>query len=157
MDQADGTSRRLIIIIDHQLSWGGELIRLLGLQKEDALKLWGHPTTLTDISSLFSRFCTADLKALPWSDQAPAVETSVIAKQLAAINELGFLTINSQPAVNSAKSDDKVFGWGPGNGYVYQKVCVFANAPHWSNLIIVLGLPRVLRQPASALSAADAH
>ena len=38
------------------------------------------------------------------------------------MNELGFLTINSQPAVNGAPSDDKVFGWGPSNGYVYQKV-----------------------------------
>jgi len=40
------------------------------------------------------------------------------------MNELGFLTINSQPAVNGARSDDKVFGWGPSNGYVYQKVSV---------------------------------
>jgi len=64
----------------------------------------------------------SELKALPWSDQAPSIETSVIAKQLAQINELGFLTINSQPAVNGARSDDKVFGWGPSNGYVYQKV-----------------------------------
>jgi hypothetical protein len=38
------------------------------------------------------------------------------------MNELGFLTINSQPAVNGARSDHKVFGWGPSNGYVYQKV-----------------------------------
>ncbi|KIM44648.1 hypothetical protein M413DRAFT_358456 [Hebeloma cylindrosporum] len=89
--------------------------------KEDALKLWGHPTTFSDISSLFAKFCSSELSALPWSDQAPSVETSVISKQLAQINELGFLTINSQPAVNGARSDDKVFGWGPSNGYVYQK------------------------------------
>lgn len=37
------------------------------------------------------------------------------------MNELGFWTINSQPAVNGARSDDKVFGWGPSDGYVYQK------------------------------------
>jgi len=89
--------------------------------KEDALKLWGQPTTFTEVAKLFSRFCTNDLSALPWSDQAPSVETSVISKQLAQMNELGFLTINSQPAVNGARSDDKVFGWGPSNGYVYQK------------------------------------
>ncbi|PPQ67896.1 hypothetical protein CVT26_007096 [Gymnopilus dilepis] len=89
--------------------------------KEDALKLWGHPTTFSDITSLFARFCTSDLKALPWSDQQASSETSVIASQLARINELGFLTINSQPAVNGVRSDDKVFGWGPSNGYVYQK------------------------------------
>src|SRR5271155_690935 len=91
-------------------------------QDENALNLWGYPATFADISSLFARFCIRQLAALPWSDQAPSVETSVISKQLAQINELGFLTINSQPAVNGARSDDKVFGWGPGNGYVYQKV-----------------------------------
>ena len=92
------------------------------MQKEDALKLWGHPTTFSDITNLFARFCTSDLKALPWSDQQASSETSVIASQLARINELGFLTINSQPAVNGVRSDDKIFGWGPSNGYVYQKV-----------------------------------
>lgn len=86
------------------------------------MKLWGEPKSLSEISSLFSRFCTGDLGALPWSDQKPSRETSVIAKQLAQMNELGFLTINSQPAVNGARSDDKVFGWGPAHGYVYQKV-----------------------------------
>jgi len=45
----------------------------------------------------------------------------VISEQLAKMNELGFLTINSQPAVNGARSDDKAHGWGPSNGYVYQK------------------------------------
>ncbi|KAG6866584.1 hypothetical protein C0991_002072 [Blastosporella zonata] len=89
--------------------------------KEDAIKLWGHPTTFSDIASLFSRFCTQALAALPWSDQAPSKETSVISAQLARMNEMGFLTINSQPAVNGARSDDKVHGWGPSNGFVYQK------------------------------------
>ncbi|KAF8817427.1 methylenetetrahydrofolate reduct [Phlegmacium glaucopus] len=89
--------------------------------KENALNLWGHPATFADVASLFSRFCIRQLAALPWSDQLPSVETSVISKQLAQVNELGFLTINSQPAVNGARSDDKVFGWGPSNGYVYQK------------------------------------
>jgi methylenetetrahydrofolate reductase (NADPH) len=31
------------------------------------------------------------------------------------------LTINSQPAVNGEKSSHPVHGWGPKNGYVYQK------------------------------------
>ncbi|KAG6821203.1 hypothetical protein H0H93_004024 [Arthromyces matolae] len=89
--------------------------------KEDALKLWGHPTSFSDIKSLFSRFCTSQLSALPWSDQAPSSETAVISSQLARMNEMGFLTINSQPAVNGVRSDDKVHGWGPSNGYIYQK------------------------------------
>ncbi|TFY71539.1 hypothetical protein EVG20_g1469 [Dentipellis fragilis] len=89
--------------------------------KEDALKLWNHPTTFADLSSLFARFCKGELAALPWSDEGLLTETSVITSQLAKINELGFLTINSQPAVDGARSDDKVFGWGPSNGYIYQK------------------------------------
>ncbi|KAJ7224277.1 methylenetetrahydrofolate reductase-domain-containing protein [Mycena pura] len=89
--------------------------------KENALKLWGEPQTFADIADLFARFCTQTLKALPWSDQAPAGETSIISSQLARMNRYGFLTINSQPAVNGAKSEDPVVGWGPRNGYVYQK------------------------------------
>ena len=90
-------------------------------QKEDALELWGEPKCFKDITTLFSKFCTKQLAALPWCDQAPAKETSVIAMQLSKINELGFLTINSQPAVNGAKSEDNIHGWGPSKGYVYQK------------------------------------
>ncbi|KAI0046215.1 methylenetetrahydrofolate reduct [Auriscalpium vulgare] len=89
--------------------------------KEDALKLWGHPTTSADVALLFEKFCRQELTALPWSDQGVSGETSAIAEQLAKMNALGFLTINSQPAVNGVPSDDKVFGWGPSNGYVYQK------------------------------------
>ncbi|KAH6915887.1 methylenetetrahydrofolate reductase [Coprinopsis sp. MPI-PUGE-AT-0042] len=89
--------------------------------KENALKLWGHPESMADVNSLFARFCQGDLPALPWSDEAPSKETTMIASQLARMNTLGFLTINSQPAVNGVRSDDKTFGWGPGNGYVYQK------------------------------------
>jgi methylenetetrahydrofolate reductase (NADPH) len=63
----------------------------------------------------------SQLSALPWSDQPVLSETSVISEQLARVNALGFLTINSQPAVNGLRSDDKTFGWGPSNGYVYQK------------------------------------
>ncbi|KAE9399560.1 methylenetetrahydrofolate reduct [Gymnopus androsaceus JB14] len=89
--------------------------------KEDALKLWGEPSTFAQVAALFAQFCLGKLEALPWSDQKPSVETSIIQEQLARMNSLGFLTINSQPAVNGAKSNDKVFGWGPRNGYVYQK------------------------------------
>ncbi|KAG8758831.1 hypothetical protein FRC11_002982 [Ceratobasidium sp. 423] len=89
---------------------------------EEGLKIWGTPTTIDDIKTLFAKFCSQQLKALPWSDQAPSTEMLVIGQQLTRMNELGYLTINSQPAVSGARSDDKAFGWGPKNGYVYQKV-----------------------------------
>lgn len=89
--------------------------------QEEGLALWGRPTSFADIAKLFSRFCLSDLPALPWSDERPSPEMKVISEQLTKLNELGFLSINSQPAVNGARSDDKVHGWGPSNGYVYQK------------------------------------
>ena len=91
-------------------------------QPESAHDLWGHPETFQDVANLFARFCRSDLAQLPWSSQPPSSETSVITEQLAKMNELGFLTINSQPAVDGARSDDSVHGWGPKGGYVYQKV-----------------------------------
>jgi len=33
-----------------------------------------------------------------------------------------YVQINSQPSVDGAKSEDPALGWGPINGYVYQKV-----------------------------------
>ena len=107
------------------------------IQKEDALKLWGHPTTFKDITALFQKFCSSQLSALPWSDQPVLSETSVISGQLARINALGFLTINSQPAVNGIRSDDKAFGWGPSNGYVYQKAYLeFFTSPELLDTLI---------------------
>ena len=91
-------------------------------QKKAALELWGEPKTFNDIKNLFARYCSGQLAALPWSDQALASESAVITPQLAKLNQLGFLTINSQPAVNGAKSEDPIFGWGHPHGYVYQKV-----------------------------------
>lgn len=116
----------------------------LAAQKDEALKIWGSPQTFAEIAELFARFCLKDLRALPWSDQAPSAETSVIGQRLAEMNRLGFLTINSQPAVNGARSDDKVHGWGPSNGYVYQKAYLeFFVQP---DLLAAL-LPHIERDP----------
>lgn len=37
------------------------------------------------------------------------------------MNLNGLLTTNSQPRINAASSTDKTYGWGPPNGYVFQK------------------------------------
>jgi methylenetetrahydrofolate reductase (NADPH) len=92
------------------------------LSKDEAQKAWGFPKGHEDIRQLFTKYCTGELDApLPWSDEKLSPETAIISKSLTTINSLGFLTINSQPAVNGARSDDKTHGWGPKNGYVYQK------------------------------------
>ncbi|CAG8812828.1 34385_t:CDS:2, partial [Racocetra persica] len=89
--------------------------------KENVLELWGYPNSMNDIYNIFVRYCRGELVYLPWSDQSLAQETDIIKDQLAYINSLGYLSINSQPAVNGVRSDHKVFAWGPKNGYVYQK------------------------------------
>ncbi|GAA5981212.1 hypothetical protein JCM11641_005613 [Rhodosporidiobolus odoratus] len=116
------------------------LLTTLPHKPQDAVNLWGKPSSLAEISALFARFCRGELKSLPWSDQPAAKETSRIAEQLAKINELGFLTINSQPRVDGAKSEDPAFGWGPINGYVYQKAYLefFCPPQHVDSLLDIL-------------------
>ena len=94
----------------------------LVLQKEEALKLWGSPVDFDEFKAVFHDFCLGKVPSLPWSEQGPSSEMKVIAEKLAQVNDLGFLTINSQTAANGVPSNDKVFGWGPSNGFVYQKV-----------------------------------
>lgn len=112
------------------------------VQREEAHKLWGFPTTVEDLGNLFASFCRGKLSSLPWSDEPPAAETSAISENLARLNELGFLTINSQPAVNGLPSNDKVHGWGPSNGFVYQKVRI-SEQVHPQAADEVVGIPRV--------------
>lgn len=93
----------------------------LHVSTPQALKLWGHPVDTGDISTLFRRHIEGELDALPWSEQGLSPETSTIAKQLLALNAKGWWTVASQPSVNGVRSTDPVFGWGPKNGYVFQK------------------------------------
>lgn len=89
---------------------------------DEAIQHWGTPNQIEDIYELFVKYCHGENLTLPWSDQALALESGTIKDHLMELNSIGYLTINSQPAVNGAKSDDKIFGWGPKGGYVYQKV-----------------------------------
>lgn len=88
---------------------------------EENIKKWGEPKTIDDIANLFVRYIQGDLGSLPWSEQPLSAEADSIKDRLIDLNKRGFLTINSQPAVNGVKSSHPVYGWGPSNGYVYQK------------------------------------
>ncbi|KAM5456663.1 methylenetetrahydrofolate reductase (NAD(P)H) met13 [Microsporum audouinii] len=88
---------------------------------EQNIKLWGEPKSVKDLSDIFIRFLEGKLDRLPWSESAITQESDIIKDDLIALNNRGFLTINSQPAINGAKSSHPVYGWGPKNGYVYQK------------------------------------
>ncbi|KAK2735781.1 hypothetical protein FQN57_001119 [Myotisia sp. PD_48] len=88
---------------------------------EQNIKLWGEPKSIKDISKIFVRFMNGELERLPWSDSAITEESAVIKQDLIDLNNRGFLTVNSQPAINGMPSSHPVYGWGPNNGYVYQK------------------------------------
>jgi methylenetetrahydrofolate reductase (NADPH) len=76
------------------------------------------------VYDVFARYCAGEVSKLPWNDSALALETGLIRDELIRMNKHGFLTINSQPRVNGAPSDDPKVGWGPKGGYVFQKVII---------------------------------
>lgn len=88
---------------------------------EQNVKLWGEPKSLEELSRVFIRFIQGELDRLPWSDTPITAEADAIRDDLINMNRRGFFTINSQPAVDGAKSSHPVYGWGPTNGFVYQK------------------------------------
>ncbi|OJK02461.1 hypothetical protein ASPACDRAFT_24908 [Aspergillus aculeatus ATCC 16872] len=88
---------------------------------EQNIKLWGQPKSIRDITHIFVDFLEGKLARLPWSDSPITAEANAIKDDLIELNKKGIFTINSQPAVNGVKSSHPVYGWGPKNGYVYQK------------------------------------
>lgn len=59
----------------------------------------------------FRLFCLGKLRTNPWSElDGLQPETKIINEHLEKINTKGFLTINSQPAVNGEKSDSPTVG-----------------------------------------------
>lgn len=94
---------------------------LLRHSPKKALELWGAPETPQDLANLFTQYISGKVAALPWSDMPISAEVGPIRDQLIQLNQNGILTINCQPAINGLPSSDSIHGWGPGNGYVYQK------------------------------------
>lgn len=98
-------------------------IGLTGTNEENRKK-WGEPRTISDIAALFVKYLEKKIETLPWSEAPLTSEADAIKDDLLTLNKCGFLTINSQPAVNGVKSSHPIHGWGPANGYVYQKAYV---------------------------------
>lgn len=84
-------------------------------------KVWGEPTRLRDVANLFMRYMKGEVESLPWSESPISSEADALREDLVNLNSRGMLTINSQPSVDGVKSSHPVYGWGPRNGYVYQK------------------------------------
>ncbi|KAK4707826.1 hypothetical protein R3W88_028751 [Solanum pinnatisectum] len=88
------------------------------LQEEWAVAL----NSVEDIYERFKDYCLGKMRSCPWSElDGLQPETKIINEKLGHVNMKGFLTINSQPAVNAEKSDSPSVGWGGPGGYVYQK------------------------------------
>ncbi|QUC18871.1 uncharacterized protein UV8b_03112 [Ustilaginoidea virens] len=86
-----------------------------------AVTLWGHPKTREDVDDVFVRHIKGEIEAIPWSEEGLSAESSTIQPRLVEMNTKGWLTVASQPAVNGIPSSDRTFGWGPENGFVFQK------------------------------------
>ena len=100
-----------------------------------ALELWGYPVEAKDITQLFVRHIRCEIDVMPWSDQGLSSETSLIQEELLQLNEKGYWTVASQPAGNCIKSTDKMFGWGPPGGLVFQKAFIefFVSDEEWKH------------------------
>ncbi|GAA5849861.1 hypothetical protein JCM3766R1_004020 [Sporobolomyces carnicolor] len=97
----------------------------LKLPPAEALKAWGTPTTLSDVSKIFSSYLRGTLACNPWSEEPLRPETASISSHLIEMNDTRhWWTVGSQPAVDGVRSSDAVYGFGPKGGYVYQKAFV---------------------------------
>ncbi|KAH8803237.1 methylenetetrahydrofolate reductase-domain-containing protein [Xylogone sp. PMI_703] len=120
----------------------------LHMSVNQAIQLWGYPTTADDITNLFIKQLEGSLTAIPWSEEGLNEETNTIKSQLLKLNQKGWWTVASQPAVNGVKSTDPIFGWGPKNGFVFQKAFVelFVPSRDWKVLHEKLTSPGIREQ-----------
>jgi methylenetetrahydrofolate reductase (NADPH) len=125
----------------------------LGTIAEHKAILGDRPETPQDIYNVFVRYVEGRIPNIPWCETSLQPESLLIQRQLIELNSNGFMTINSQPAVNGKPSDDEVFGWGGAGGYVYQKeYCEFFCSPsHFQSL-----LDAFQQHPSMNLFAVDA-
>lgn len=102
----------------------------------EARRLWGEPKSVADISKSFARHLGGEIDTMPWSEEALQPETLTIKNELLQLINKGWWTVASQPAVNGVPSTDPVFGWGPKNGFVFQKPFVefFIPNDEWQKL-----------------------
>lgn len=94
---------------------------LLRQSPKKAYELWGCPQLLAELADIIVQYLNNEVKLLPWSDGPIGTDTNVLKADLIDMNKRGILSLNSQPALSAVRSNDKIFGWGPKNGFVYQK------------------------------------
>ena len=121
--------------------------------EEDRRGMLGHnPSKPSDIYEVFAKYVEGVVPHLPWCETTLQPESFTIQSQLAALNRKGLLTINSQPPVNGARSEDPTFGWGGAGGYVYQKAyCECFVSPENTNRLMSM----ISRHPSMILYAVN--
>jgi methylenetetrahydrofolate reductase (NADPH) len=97
---------------------------IFNTQRTEAFTQYGHPTMAEDLTEIFLRYLHLDLTATPFSPTPLSTESHMILRHLERLTSKGWWTVGSQPAVDGVSSSDKVVGWGPLDGYVYQKAFV---------------------------------
>ncbi|KAI1663057.1 MTHFR-domain-containing protein [Daldinia decipiens] len=109
----------------------------LHVSHAQAVSLWGYPAKREDVNDIMVRHLKKELSAIPWSEEEFNEETGMITEQLIQLNRKGWWTVASQPAVNGLRSSDPVFGWGPQQGFVFQKAFVefFIPTADWKVLL----------------------
>lgn len=108
----------------------------LHVSTPEAMRLWGQPKTIQDVSNVFRKHLEGQIGAMPWSEDTLQPETLTIKDQLLGLVDKGWWSVASQPAVNGVRSTDSIFGWGPRNGFVFQKPFVefFLPSADWRRL-----------------------
>lgn len=105
----------------------GDYYKKLNQTKNDAVKkMWGGSVvSYSDISSVFIAFLEGKINKIPWCEIAEVHdETNIIKDLLLKMNSKCLFTINSQPPVNAEPSNHVLYGWGPSDGYVYQRMYI---------------------------------
>lgn len=104
----------------------------------EASHKWGTPESVNDIIKLFVSYLSGKIESLPWVDAELSPETALIQEELFEVNNKGWFSLASQPAVNGCLSFDKIFGWGPRNGIIYQKsfVELFIPKKEWNDKLL---------------------
>ncbi|ODV82451.1 methylenetetrahydrofolate reduct [Suhomyces tanzawaensis NRRL Y-17324] len=105
---------------------------------QEAIRNWGSPTSKKDLSKIFVNYLLGKIDVLPWVDTGLSSETALIQEELLQLNERGWFSLSSQPSVNGCPSSDKIFGWGPTNGFVYQKsfIEIFIPKEEWETKLL---------------------
>ena len=125
---------------------------------EEAIHKWGAPESVNEIIKVFVSYLSGKIDSLPWVDAALSPETALIQEELFEVNNKGWFSLASQPAVNGCLSSDKIFGWGPGNGIIYQKafIEIFIPKDTWTNKLLP-GLQKYLDDQTITYYCGDAE